>query len=388
MLLLNRLRASLQTELDQFFARLHQTEVPRRIVGKSAFTQARAKLKPGAFAELHRLAIDYFYRHFPARRVEGFRLLAFDGSTVRLPRTEELGNYFGGFDDAANDRELPMGRLMQLCDVENQLCVALTLSPYTRGEGDLALEMLDRLGADDLVLSDRGFSDGALFAAIRARGAHFLGRVTEIFGCVEDFAQSGETERQVELRLSPKAQRRLQQAGLPVPDTLSVRLVKIALPGGHSEILMTSLLDVERYPRPLLADCYRRRWGIEESYKFLKCRAELDRFSGKTVRAVLQDAQATALLAAFTGIFCATQRAAVEAGHAGDRHPCQANRAQALANMKHTVFLLFVRPNFQELLDGLLAQIRRNVSLVRPDRHAPRSPAKRQPFAMAYKPLA
>jgi len=388
LILLNKLRASLQTELDNVFARLHRREVSERVVGASAFTQARAKLLPGAFTELLEVAVDHFYAHFPYRTVYGFRLLAFDGGTAQLPRTEAIGNHFGGMYIEKQDREVPMGRLMQLYDTENELCLALSLSPYECGEGDMALGMMQPLRGGDLVLADRGFSDGAFLAAVGARGADFCVRVTTIFAAVEAFADSRESDTTVDLDLRPKARKRLEALGVEPPHRLRVRLVKVPLPNGTTEILMTSLRDAQTYPPEIFADIYQRRWGVEEGYKHLKCRLEIDRFSGKTVHSVLQDVQAGALLAALNDIFCRDCADRVERERPADKHRCKPNRTNALGKLKHTIVLLFVRDNYPDLVRRTLDQIRRNIVPIRPDRTVPRSPVKRQPFAMAYKPFA
>lgn len=59
---------------------------------------------------------------------------------------------------------------------------------------------------------------------------------------------------------------------------------------GEVEILCTSLLEVEKYKIEEFKDLYNQRWNIEEErYKMLKCRAELENWSGKTATAVKQD---------------------------------------------------------------------------------------------------
>jgi len=58
--LLNLLKRSQQDELDEFFKLQKGTQVTVRVVTKSAFTQARKKLKYAAFIELNREQTAYF----------------------------------------------------------------------------------------------------------------------------------------------------------------------------------------------------------------------------------------------------------------------------------------------------------------------------------------
>ena len=60
--LLNLVKRALQDELDEFFKLLQGEKVTRRIVTKSAFSQARQKLKPSAFIELNHEQVAYFYQ--------------------------------------------------------------------------------------------------------------------------------------------------------------------------------------------------------------------------------------------------------------------------------------------------------------------------------------
>ena len=96
--LLNPLKRATQDELDEFFNLEQRLAVAPRVVTKSAFTQARRKLRAEAFIELNRVQIEYFYRHFPVHRWHGLRLVAIDGSTAELSVSPDIVKYFM-FDD-------------------------------------------------------------------------------------------------------------------------------------------------------------------------------------------------------------------------------------------------------------------------------------------------
>ena len=53
--LLNQIKGSLQQELDSFFQQMNQTQLSVRVVSKSAFTEARKKLKSSVFTALNQL---------------------------------------------------------------------------------------------------------------------------------------------------------------------------------------------------------------------------------------------------------------------------------------------------------------------------------------------
>ncbi|WP_429448592.1 transposase [Paraburkholderia sp. 40] len=60
-------------------------------------------------------------------------------------------------------------------------------------------------------------------------------------------------------------------------------------------VVMTNLLDSARYPACQFGDLYHQRWRIEEAYKRLKHRLNLEHVSGLSQRAVVQDLAAKVL---------------------------------------------------------------------------------------------
>jgi len=62
---------------------------------------------------------------------------------------------------------------------------------------------------------------------------------------------------------------------------LKLRLIRVEN-NGQVEVLITSLLDMGKYPIEIFRDLYHLRWPVEEDYKTMKCRLELENFSGKS----------------------------------------------------------------------------------------------------------
>ena len=75
--LLNLIKRALQDELDEFFKLLEGADVAVRMVSKSAFVQARQKLKYEAFVELNQAQVSYYYDHFDVALWYGLRLVVF-----------------------------------------------------------------------------------------------------------------------------------------------------------------------------------------------------------------------------------------------------------------------------------------------------------------------
>ena len=89
-LVLSLLKKTLSIELFDFFRALKLDTAT-----KSAFVQARRKLKAVFFTSFFLHTTQVFYRRFPAKRWKGFRLWACDGAGLRLPNEAWVGNAFG-----------------------------------------------------------------------------------------------------------------------------------------------------------------------------------------------------------------------------------------------------------------------------------------------------
>ena len=131
--LMNMIKGSLQDELDYFFKAVHAEEVSTRTVTKSAFTKARKKLHHDAFVELGRNLVSFFYDHFPCRKWKGFRILAIDGSTIKVPRTKACADHFGALNPAKGEA-CPLARISTLFDTQNGIVVDALIRPKEQGK--------------------------------------------------------------------------------------------------------------------------------------------------------------------------------------------------------------------------------------------------------------
>jgi Transposase DDE domain len=381
--LLNLVQGALQAELDRFGAVLQGVTVATRLVSKAAFSLARRKLHFGAFVEINQVILASFYRHQPVKRWHGLRLLAIDGSTAVLPRSAEVQAWFG-VGDAAPQPPCVMGRISALYDVLNRLIVEAHLAPYRVGEHALALTHLDHLGAADLVLFDRGYPAFWLFALLRTQPLQYCMRLSATYSpAIEQFVRSGQPEQLLALTPGPEGRRACRRRGLAA-DPIPVRLVRVELPTGEVEVLITSLRDPVAYPCTEFAALYHQRWGIEEGYKALKCRAELENFTGRSVHAVMQDFHAKIVTTNLTALLA--HQAQTEVAQTGRRHAVRVNFSHALASMKDTVVRLFSAGNRHAILEALLTRLRHVVELVRPGRSSPRRKRMGPPrFRATYK---
>lgn len=381
--LLNLVKRALQDELDEFFKLESGEDVAARTVTKSAFSQARKKLHAGAFIDLNTVQVDYFYDHFPYRKWKGLRLLAVDGSTGQLPETSDVIEHFGLFGDT-----IPLGRVSQMFDALNDVTVEALIGPLNAGEREYAACHFEKIGPGDLVLLDRGYPAFWLFALISGKEAVFCARVpVGVWGVVDEFVASGHQEQIVDLSPGTPAIKKCQTRNLPTAP-IKVRLLRIELDSGEVEVLITSLLDTAHYPYSDFKALYHQRWPVEEDYKVVKSRTEVENWSGKSVLSVYQDFYAKVFTKNLTAMLAFHAQEEVQQQSRDKKYTYQINFTQALSKMKDTVVLLFQRTDVLRILTRLWEVMTRTIEPIRPGRKYPRpKSARRKRFAVTYKPI-
>lgn len=385
--LLNLLKRASQDELDEFFKVLNGDDIATRIVTKSAFSQARKKLKYEAFIELNQVQTDYFYEHLEPLTWYGFRLVATDGSMVELPVTPEICEHFGVWHPAAGG-VCPKARVSQMFDVLNKVTLHALIAPKDVGERAAAAQHFAHLEVNDLVLLDQGYPAFWLFALIVSQEAHFCARMTlEGWKVVEQFMASGRQEQIVTVPPGYEARKACRALGLPTTP-LTFRLLRIELDNGDVEVLATDLLDTQRYPYAVFKELYHLRWPVEEDYKAMKSRIEVENWSGKSVLAIYQDFHAKVFTKNLTAILAHPAQKVVEQESQEKKHTYQVNMTNACSKMKDTVVLLLQRADIRPLLRRLWELMIKTIEPVRTGRSYPRNKrVKRRRFPMNYKPI-
>lgn len=385
--LLNMIKRAIQDELDEFFKVLQGGEVADRQVTNSAFTQARQKLKYTAFIDLNDEQVHYFYDHFSAQKWHGFRLVAIDGSMADLPNTEAIRQHFGVWHPRTGG-ECPKARLSQMFDVQNRLTIEAMIAPKSQGERLLAATHTQQLSKGDLVLLDRGYPAFWLFAAIVAKDADFCARMPLTqWKVIREFLDSGQREQIVELHASYQARKMCRELSLS-DDPITVRLVRLELDSGQVSVLVTSLVDCQAFDHSLFQDLYSHRWPVEDDYRQMKVRLEVENWTGTSVEAIYQDFHATVFTKNLAAILAQPAQQCVAQQSQHKKYSYQVNMSNLFSKMKDTVVLLFVKLNPVPLLQRLWAQMTSTVVPIRPNRSFERKKRlKPRRFPMNYKPL-
>jgi len=178
----------------------------------------------------------------------------------------------------------------------------LVLRPSSAYEVDLALKHLEHTLAVDLILFDRNYSSYIFLASLVKLNRQFTGRCSKSsFKAAQQLFKQYVIDSQ-KATLTAKGEVKKQGKILGLDEQITVRFVRIKLSTGETEVLVTSLLDSEKYTTQMLKELYHLRWGIETFLGVLKERLKIENFTGKTVIAIKQDFFATLFLTGLESI--------------------------------------------------------------------------------------
>jgi hypothetical protein len=381
--MINLIRKSLQFEISSFasFINFHDAS-------KQAFSQARKKLSPQVFVLLNKKLITEFYSDNEIKTFKGLRLLAVDGSTIRLPNSEQAYNSFGSHSKKGS---VPLAKTSVLYDVLNHLTLHATLAPYRVSEKAMAMEHFEELkildneivgnNFKDLLIFDRGYPSHFQMFFLQSRNKHFLFRTSDSIGAIKNVVESGNQDAVIDIILTKEKLRRMpdfEKYSINLENkTIKVRVAIFDLSSGEKEILLTSLIDQKEFTYDDLFALYAKRWDVEEHYKLYKCIAEIENFSGESTLAIEQDFYATVFTCNAASLLA--QEAQEELDFASInkkvKYTYKINRNLLIGTIKNEILDVFLGDlNLEEYCEKLKKRLKRALVAVRPGRSYDRTP--------------
>lgn len=221
-------------------------------------------------------------------------MLAFDGTDLALPATPEIRSKFDPSSGLGNNGKghYPQCLMMTLYDVYRRFPVARNVARANAHERDQAIELLAHVPEGSVLVLDRGFPGYRfLHYLLHEHPVHFVVRcqTKSFFKPVERFIKSGLGEALIEL--APPVRLRSQFG-----KTLRVRAIRFESPRAETSVLLSDLVDAQKYPAAEILSLYAKRWEIETFYRTEKSEMKLETFHGKTINAVLQEIHASAIM--------------------------------------------------------------------------------------------
>ena len=357
-------------------------------VSASGFIQRRDQILSEAFAFL----FHEFSKDLPAQRtINGYRVLAVDGSNILSPPNPESELYVKPAPPSKNDvipKTWNMSHLNALYDVLNSVYVDAIL-PYEFDERKAAEVMIKRYdGAPAILTADRGYPSYNLMETVNRNPLmEYLIRATNsgTFYFVKDLPmEEMDVDREVDITTVSseyKSGKNVLLSGTPAFAStkkrvnwkygkhghLKVRVVRFRInddpdPKKAYETILTSL-DREAFPIETIKYLYHLRWGIETSFRVLKYNVGMLNFHSKKDNAICQSIWAALIMYNFSMAIAGN----VEIEQSDDnKHMYAVNISMAVFECLNFYSQIFVHapPNGKDLI----RRISSNTEPVRPGR--------------------
>jgi hypothetical protein len=235
----------------------------------SAVAKARARLGEEPMEWLFdTCAQRWSHASADKHRWRGLALYGVDGTTLRVPDSEENRAHFGSAGDGPRGQSAyPQLRLAALLALRSHLIAAASFGPYFVGEGTYARALWSQLPDQSLCIVDRNFfaADVLIPLAREDTSRHWLIRAKKNLKWIVR-ERLGTHDFLVEMKVSPQARRKDPS----LPERWVVRALRYQYRGFQPQWLLTSLLDGVAYPAPEIAALYHERWEIELGYDEIK----------------------------------------------------------------------------------------------------------------------
>ena len=316
LLILSLDRSSLNREIRRFF-----NKISSPVITKSAFIQQRTKLNDTAFPFLFSALNDIL----PFKKTfRGYHLLACDGSDLNVPPLD--GDVSTRVASNTSGVSYYQFHLNAVFDILEERYTDIFLQPRAQfDERKAFLTFLSRnpVSGKCIFIADRGYFSLNILSHLLHSEHSFILRVNSDdlkVSFLKRFQLPDSAEFDIPLTFSvTRSQRKIYRDhpekyvcirrnrtfDLILPDDrssvlpLSCRLVKLELPGGGSEFLITDLSS-KSFPKDVIRELYRLRWGIETSFRFLKYNVALNYFHSIRREFIIQEIYARMILYNFT----------------------------------------------------------------------------------------
>lgn len=282
-------------------------------VAASSIVQARARLGDEPLRWLfERTASEWAHKSARTHAWRGLALYGVDSTTLRIPDSTENRAHFGGQDTRWESTSgYPLARLTTLMALRSHLLAGARFGAHTDHETVLAGDLWPLIPDHSVAIVDRGFFSARILIGLERGGIdrHWLTRARSdmVSKRIERFAAGDEL---VELTVSRHSRARDES----MPETWRMRAIRYQRRGFKPQLLLTSMLDPNRFPADEIIALYHERWEIELGYNEVKrvmlAREETTR--SKNPQGVAQELWALAL--AYNLVRFEVERVAEEAG--------------------------------------------------------------------------
>lgn len=210
-------------------------------VSGAAFSLARYNINLSFFRDLNKLLIN-FHQQSNIKLWKGYQLIAGDGSTVALPPSPQMKDYFGVHSQAACGISNCLAQIFMLYDVLSDVIIDAKISKMEDSEKTLLKRCLVELPHSKAIfIFDRGFGHFNICKLFIAQNRKFCIRIS---GANSSFGKSLMSNPSNDFIITWKPSRKERKTGVSYhqdQEPIKVRVTKFKLKTGEIEVLTNKI---------------------------------------------------------------------------------------------------------------------------------------------------
>lgn len=377
--MINRKGLTLKLELRGYMNISH----PGMQISKPGYLKQRMKLNPEAFVDLYKFHNRNYYSDPETElyTLNGFLVLAVDGSDINIPTTPETLRIYG---DASVRGGKPCAQIGLGClyDTLNRMILDASINKVKFNEMAIAEEQIssvrETIGNHPfMVTMDRGYPSLPAFLRMIDNNTFFVARLKSSDFKAEQQALSSDDEK-VNIAITKSRRRHYMgtcdEAIVMSRDSFTLRFVRVWLNEEHTEYeILATNLPRDKFSEESLGEVYHLRWRIETAYQTLKDRLQMENFTGTKSILLEQDIYSTIYVSNIAEDI-ARDIEQEQADHLKNdyKHRMAVNRTVCIGLLKSDLIYILLENDQQkqnELFQKLYDEISENIVPVRPDRH-------------------
>ena len=414
--MMNMVSKTMQREINDFIKNIKKT---KDNYDKSSISKARLNISPELFKDLNEgLLLDIYEDKEEIKLFNGFRIFGVDGTILELPnmsipkdikQSDNLKIIYGQKSNQRGKYAIA-SRVSIIYDLENNFVFDGILNSIYSSEAFMAIEHINHLVKQnkniktqysDLLIYDRGYPSMGLICYHNKHNLDFLMRVnSKSFKAVNEFKRSKKIDEIIEIEVTHSILSNLSQEkqhpdlkklkdDLSVGDKVKIRAIKVILPSGEIEVLLTSLLSQDKYKTEMFKELYFKRRGVETAYDILKNIFDIENFTGLTQIAINQDFLAIILTNNICSLIMSDvmeEKVTLYNKEKERKYLYQLNRNFSIGCMKdRLVSMLFKNARISKIYDMIEDEIIKNLLPIKPDRTFPRNRKNSTKFPVSKK---
>jgi hypothetical protein len=372
-------------EIAEFEELVESTDITSTAVMKQ-----REKLKGEVYNELRNDLLQTFYKEYGSevKVYKGYILTATDGSEFELPNTSQTRERYG---NSEKREDVPRAKVSNTFDLLNHYVLSTVIKPEGYSELKMAEEQQSEIAGLGLPypvirVKDRGYvSYKDIYYSglndekyvVRLKTTDFRSEIKKMESNDEHITIEYEYNR---VNYYKKTEPEFYEEMKRNKPSIQARAVKIELPTGETEYLLTNLSDTEvSYEE--MGELYNLRWQIEINYHMLKESVKIEAITSSKEELIKQDIYSQMLVFNILQAFAEDARSKIDQSRY--KHEMRINMNMAIGFMKKSYILILLEEDTDkqgEMIELMSRKIEKYVIPVRPGRKYPRKRYKKNKY--------